>query len=165
MMFLNATQPCNKVFQPFSRLPRRSLTCKSPRSHKATSEPKAEKTTTDLSTQTAFMGATGLLTPILLDVQNALAQKGELGIVEGRIASMTHPIMMGFLFGASLYTGWLGFQWRYVDWTAALSSDLIDLDPAACFELFLASFNLHARDICVMDDAFRQIAGICPSRA
>lgn len=61
------------------------------------------------------MGATGLLTPILLDVQHALAQKGELGFVEGRIASLTHPIIMGFLFGASVYTGWLGFQWRYVD--------------------------------------------------
>jgi hypothetical protein len=58
------------------------------------------------------MGAAGLLTPILLDAQHALAQNGELGIIEGRIASMTHPIIMGFLFGASVYTGWLGFQWR-----------------------------------------------------
>ena len=57
-------------------------------------------------------GAAGLLTPILLDVQSALAQNGELGIVEGRIASLTHPVLMGFLFSSSLYTAWLGFQWR-----------------------------------------------------
>lgn len=65
----------------------------------------------DLENATLF-GAAGLLTPYLLHVESALAQKGELGIVEGRIASLTHPVLMGFLFVASLYTAWLGFQWR-----------------------------------------------------
>lgn len=34
------------------------------------------------------------------------------GIFEGRTGSILHPIMMGSLFGLSLYTAFLGFQWR-----------------------------------------------------
>jgi hypothetical protein len=108
MMSLKSVQPCHKAFQP-AQLPSRRRSRQKCAAGKAG---KPEKITTELPAQTAILGATGLLTPILLDVQNALAQKGEYGIVEGRIASMTHPILMGFLFGASVYTGWLGFQWR-----------------------------------------------------
>ena len=75
----------------------------------AAAAPERGNSTSETAT---LFGAAGLLTPILLDVQSALAQKGELGIVEGRIASLTHPVLMGFLFGSSLYTAWLGFQWR-----------------------------------------------------
>ena len=71
--------------------------------------PERDNSTPEAAT---LFGAAGLLTPILLDVQSALAQKGEFGIVEGRLASLTHPVLMGFLFGSSLYTAWLGFQWR-----------------------------------------------------
>lgn len=34
------------------------------------------------------------------------------GIFEGRTGSILHPIMMGSLFATSLYTAFLGFQWR-----------------------------------------------------
>ena len=61
---------------------------------------------------TSLLAAAGLLTPLICDVESALAQKGEYGIVEGRIASLAHPALMGFLFVSSLYTAWLGFQWR-----------------------------------------------------
>lgn len=77
----------------------------------ASSTPEKEQAKHELAGATLF-GAAGLLTPLLLDVENAMAQKGEYGIVEGRIASMTHPVLMFFLFGASVYTGWLGLQWR-----------------------------------------------------
>ena len=98
-----------------------SLTCagkRQRRSANSTRQPVEEVTSVfesfSIDATTALLGSAGLLTPLLLDVENALAQKGEYGIVEGRIASMTHPILMGFLFGASLYTAWLGFQWRYI---------------------------------------------------
>lgn len=106
------------VARPFNVRPERiarpsTLTRAAGKQQIFTENVSAESTGQTTKGQTAFLGATGLLTPILLDVQNALAQKGEYGIVEGRIASMTHPVLMGFLFGASVYTGWLGFQWRY----------------------------------------------------
>lgn len=94
---------------------RATLTCaagkRQQRPVESTIQPAEEASSFDATT--ALLGSAGLLTPLLLDVENAFAQKGEYGIVEGRIASMTHPILMGFLFGASLYTAWLGFQWRY----------------------------------------------------
>lgn len=71
-----------------------------------------QKPSIKLPETATLFGAAGLLTPLLLDVESALAQKGELGIIEGRIASLTHPAIEGFLFVASLYTAWLGFQWR-----------------------------------------------------
>lgn len=36
----------------------------------------------------------------------------EYGFVEGQILSLTHPAIMFFLFGASIYAGYLGLQWR-----------------------------------------------------
>ena len=66
----------------------------------------------DLVKAPQLLGAAGLLTPLLLDVQSALAQKGELGIIEGRTASLIHPAIMLFLFGSTFYTGYLGLQWR-----------------------------------------------------
>lgn len=96
-----------------------SLTCKARKNPKNSISPVQEKENNiNVDVGTALLGSAGLLTPILLDVQTALAQKGEYGIVEGRIASLTHPVLMGFLFCSSLYTGWLGFQWRYVVYTA-----------------------------------------------
>jgi hypothetical protein len=44
----------------------------------------------------------------------ALAIGREYGIVEGQIFSLMHPAFMFFLLGASLYAGYLGFQWRRV---------------------------------------------------
>ena len=90
-----------------------SLTCKARSGRKSPPAPSQKRTELpEIDSSTALLGSAGLLTPVLLDVQNALAQKGEYGIVEGRIASLTHPALMFFLFGASVYTGWLGFQWR-----------------------------------------------------
>jgi hypothetical protein len=46
--------------------------------------------------------------------QEALAAGGAYGILEGRTGALVHPAMMGFLFAASGYAGYLGFQWRRV---------------------------------------------------
>ena len=91
-----------------------SLTCAAGKRQRQLAESTSRplEASADVDAATLLLGSAGLLTPLLLDVENAFAQKGEYGIVEGRIASMTHPILMGFLFGASLYTAWLGFQWR-----------------------------------------------------
>jgi hypothetical protein len=50
--------------------------------------------------------------PFLLQVQNALAVDGAFGILEGRTAALIHPIVMGSLFLATGYAGYLGWQWR-----------------------------------------------------
>ena len=34
--------------------------------------------------------------------------------VAGKSVSLVHPFTMIFLFGFSLWTGWLGLQWRCV---------------------------------------------------
>ena len=47
--------------------------------------------------------------------QEAIAKDGELGILEGRTGALIHPAIMGFLFAASLWTGYLGLQWKRVN--------------------------------------------------
>lgn len=42
----------------------------------------------------------------------ASADSPDWGLFEGRTGSILHPITMGGLFGLSLYTAYLGFQWR-----------------------------------------------------
>ena len=43
-----------------------------------------------------------------------MAKDWNLGILEGRTGALVHPAIMAFLFGASLYAGYLGYQWRRV---------------------------------------------------
>ena len=51
-----------------------------------------------------------LISVLLLPTENAFAN--EYGIFAGRTASLMHPLTMGLLFGTSLYSGYLGLQWR-----------------------------------------------------
>ena len=44
----------------------------------------------------------------------AHAAGGEYGLFEGRSLALLHPIGLGALYGATLYAGWLGLQWRKV---------------------------------------------------
>jgi len=46
--------------------------------------------------------------------QDAYAAGGEYGILEGRILSLLHPVVMLLLFAATGYAGYLGWQWRRV---------------------------------------------------
>lgn len=71
-----------------------------------------EKSSVNAENATALAVA-GLIAPMLLDNGAALAIGREYGILEGQIASLTHPALMFFLFGASCYAGYLGFQWRH----------------------------------------------------
>ena len=52
---------------------------------------------------------TAALSPLLLSADPASAQSA---LVAGKTVSLIHPFTMIFLFGASLWTGWLGLQWR-----------------------------------------------------
>ncbi|KAH9307244.1 hypothetical protein KI387_035155, partial [Taxus chinensis] len=54
------------------------------------------------------------LGPFLVDSEKALAISGEFGLLEGRSASLIHPIAMGSLFVYTLWAGYLGWQWRRV---------------------------------------------------
>jgi hypothetical protein len=59
-----------------------------------------------------LLAGAGVAAPFLLQVQNALAVDGAFGILEGRTAALIHPIVMGSLFLATGYAGYLGWQWR-----------------------------------------------------
>ncbi|QHO52140.1 uncharacterized protein DS421_2g36990 [Arachis hypogaea] len=48
------------------------------------------------------------------DKDAALAVDGEFGILEGRTFALIHPIVMISLFFFTLWTGYLGWQWRRV---------------------------------------------------
>jgi hypothetical protein len=76
-----------------------------------TLKPKDEKKdSADVGAPTLALA--GLMAPLLLDAGAAQAIGREYGFVEGQIMSLTHPFFMFFLFGASVYTGYLGFQWQ-----------------------------------------------------
>jgi hypothetical protein len=49
-----------------------------------------------------------------LGMQDALALDGQFGILEGRIFSLIHPVVMGTLLLATGWAGYLGWQWRRV---------------------------------------------------
>jgi Protein of unknown function (DUF4079) len=49
---------------------------------------------------------------LLIPVEDAHAQGGAYGVFEGKLASMAHPVTMLALFGTSVYSGYLGLQWR-----------------------------------------------------
>ncbi|KAA8520780.1 hypothetical protein F0562_014948 [Nyssa sinensis] len=55
-----------------------------------------------------------LTLPFFLDPKDAAAVGGEFGILEGRTFALIHPIVMGSLFVFTLWTGYLGWQWRRV---------------------------------------------------
>ena len=59
----------------------------------------------------AIIGAAGLLAPFFMDVDPAFAGNP---LLTGKTVSLIHPAIMLFLFSASAYTAWLGFQWRQV---------------------------------------------------
>ncbi|WCJ22476.1 hypothetical protein M5689_004564 [Euphorbia peplus] len=52
--------------------------------------------------------------PFILDTKDAFAAGGEFGIFEGRTFALIHPLVMGILFGYTLWAGYLGWQWRRV---------------------------------------------------
>jgi hypothetical protein len=55
-----------------------------------------------------------LLSQIAFPVQEAMAKNAEYGLLEGKAVALIHPVGMGLLYAATLYTGYLGLQWRKV---------------------------------------------------
>ena len=49
---------------------------------------------------------------LLVPLEDASAAGGAYGVFEGKLASMAHPVTMLALFGTSLYSAYLGLQWR-----------------------------------------------------
>jgi hypothetical protein len=43
-----------------------------------------------------------------------MAKNAEYGLLEGKAVALIHPVGMGLLYAATLYTGYLGLQWRKV---------------------------------------------------
>lgn len=78
-----------------------------------------------------LLAVTSMIAPWALDTGAAQAIGREYGIVEGQIFSLMHPAFMFFLFGSSLYAGYLGFQWRHTRELATEIKALKAQRPAA----------------------------------
>lgn len=52
------------------------------------------------------------LAPLLIPLPAAAGPGGDNHLLTGQLVSLLHPATMFFLFGASGYAGWLGWQWR-----------------------------------------------------
>ncbi len=71
---------------------------------------------------TAAAVASSLLAP-----EAALAKGGEYGVVEGKVVSLIHPLVMGSVFLCSLGAGYTGLQWRR---TRTLGAEISDAKKA-----------------------------------
>lgn len=90
-----------------------------------------------------------LLSVLLLPTQDAWAGGAEYGILAGRTASMLHPVTMFLLFATSLYSGYLGLQWRRL---RGLSDEIKELQQQAPrLSTGLATFPLSASIQAVSD--------------
>lgn len=54
----------------------------------------------------------GLILTTTCNVPEVLADSASYGVLAGRTASMLHPVSNFALFGTSLYSAYLGYQWR-----------------------------------------------------
>eukprot|EP00441_Pelagodinium_beii_P038163 CAMPEP_0197650714 /NCGR_PEP_ID=MMETSP1338-20131121/31111_1 /TAXON_ID=43686 ORGANISM="Pelagodinium beii, Strain RCC1491" /NCGR_SAMPLE_ID=MMETSP1338 /ASSEMBLY_ACC=CAM_ASM_000754 /LENGTH=259 /DNA_ID=CAMNT_0043225179 /DNA_START=47 /DNA_END=826 /DNA_ORIENTATION=+ len=82
------------------------------------------------------VGAASLATASLLLPSEAWAKGGAWGPLEGKVSSLVHPFIMPLLFFTTLYTGFLGWQWRQTRLVGVELSDLRkqlpkDADPEA----------------------------------
>eukprot|EP00475_Leptophrys_vorax_P023932 TRINITY_DN32928_c0_g1_i1.p1 TRINITY_DN32928_c0_g1~~TRINITY_DN32928_c0_g1_i1.p1 ORF type:complete len:294 (-),score=31.62 TRINITY_DN32928_c0_g1_i1:238-1119(-) len=78
----------------------------------------------------ATLMSAAAVTPFLLNAQDALAQDGEFGILEGRSVALLHPLVMGGFFFGTLYALYLGLQWKKVRTTGEQISELKKKVPA-----------------------------------
>ncbi|KAH0451686.1 hypothetical protein IEQ34_018985 [Dendrobium chrysotoxum] len=62
----------------------------------------------------AATSASAFSLPEFIIPPDALAVGGEFGILEGRSFALVHPLVMGGLFFYTVWTGYLGWQWRRV---------------------------------------------------
>ncbi|XP_020571963.1 uncharacterized protein LOC110018846 [Phalaenopsis equestris] len=62
----------------------------------------------------AAASATVFSLPEFVLPPDALAVGGEFGILEGRTFALIHPLVMGGLFFYTVWTGYLGWQWRRI---------------------------------------------------
>ena len=69
--------------------------------------------------------------PVIFGCQEAFAKGGEYGLYEGRSMALIHPIFLGGMWFASVYAGYLGWQWRRVRTTGDEITSLKATMPAA----------------------------------
>mmetsp|Transcript_96255 Transcript_96255/g.241283 ORF Transcript_96255/g.241283 Transcript_96255/m.241283 type:complete len:265 (-) Transcript_96255:230-1024(-) len=72
----------------------------------------------------AMPAASAMTTALLTGAEGAWAKGGVYGPLEGKASSLVHPIILPLLFLVTLYTGFLGWQWRQ---TRLVGVELADL--------------------------------------
>lgn len=76
-----------------------------------------------------MLSAAGLLMTLVTAAEPALAGDP---LLTGKTVSLIHPAIMLFLFGASGYTAYLGFQWKYeLAHFQACSPPLLEMFPSS----------------------------------
>ena len=97
------------VAKPVAVLPRRAAD-KLPQRLAAVPDSRSGEQSSTVQADAAKLALlTAVMSPMLLDASPAEAANA---LVAGKTVSLIHPFTMIFLFGSSLYTGWLGLQWR-----------------------------------------------------
>jgi hypothetical protein len=76
----------------------------------------------EMGSQMMSPAVLGTMALLFLPIEGA--QANQYGILAGKTASLIHPTTMAALFGTSLYSGYLGLQWRRL---RGLSEEIKDL--------------------------------------
>jgi hypothetical protein len=91
----------------------------------------------------ARKATTAVVSVWLVSAQVALADSPDWGVFEGRIGSLLHPVAMSSLLLLSMYTAYLGFQWRRQrtlgDEISTLKKSIPALDGAGSVSVALAA--------------------------
>lgn len=125
--FLGASKPSSSTRRGLFTRTAPARVVASSSSSKETSEPK----TSGVATGRLALLATVASHPVIFGCQEALAKGGEYGLLEGRTAALVHPFFLGGLWFASVYAGYLGWQWRRVRTTGEEISSLKATMPSA----------------------------------
>ncbi|KAK9792941.1 hypothetical protein WJX73_000699 [Symbiochloris irregularis] len=145
--------PASQITAPRRSL-RKQLVCQAKGTEKAQGST-AVDSAANVASSASALATFGLLTPFLLDVHSASAHDP---LLTGRYISLVHPAMMFFLFGATVWTGWLGLQWRRLRTLPAVVKDLKAQLPKPDGEGNRPSSPLDA-EIKALESERKQLAG------
>ncbi|GAX84349.1 hypothetical protein CEUSTIGMA_g11771.t1 [Chlamydomonas eustigma] len=92
------------------------------------------------------VASSSLLSPLIFHAQSAMAASGEYGILEGRTVALIHPAVMFGLLASSLYSAYLGWQWRRTREIGEEIRELRKLQPAGAEGVAIENPELVAKE-------------------
>ncbi|GAX82504.1 hypothetical protein CEUSTIGMA_g9931.t1 [Chlamydomonas eustigma] len=92
------------------------------------------------------VASSSVLSPLIFHAQSAMAASGEYGILEGRTVALMHPAVMFSLLASSLYSAYLGWQWRRTREIGEEIRELRKLQPAGAEGVLVENPELVAKE-------------------